>query len=242
MSGFLGFITGFGNATEGLIGGFLVLNEAGRPTEFHCTAPVRPNRAQEILYGNTLEGFVCGEQVAPALIGRVKSDLSLVLTNDPNFLTAPLLLKYPLGLVFSHLKNDSRDNERYAIWDGSKDGLKKEALENANESPLENELNNEEREFDSTSCDGAVSSTGRSRFYESLRSLPVVPGVDYSLWKEANRGKNRFAFLKSCSLATGETLTFEEVVKRVEPFLKFIDSIEPFERIRLAIEEAQKSC
>ena len=126
MPGFLGFLTGLGNARDGLIGGFLVLNEAGRPIEFHCTAPARPNRAQEILYGATLEGFLCGEQIAPALVGRSKSELAAVLTNDPRFLTASHLLKAPLGIVFARTRVEEVDKERYAVWEPSKDGLKSE--------------------------------------------------------------------------------------------------------------------
>ena len=44
------------------------------------------------------------------------------------------------------------------------------------------------------------------------------------------------------SVESGEKIGFSEIVKKIDPFLKFIDSIEPFERIRLAVEEAQKSC
>ncbi len=50
----LGFLTVVEHPQYGLFGGYLVLNIAGRPLEFHCTAPIKPNRAQEILYGPTL--------------------------------------------------------------------------------------------------------------------------------------------------------------------------------------------
>ena len=45
------------------------LNLAGRPLEFHCTAPIKPNPAQQILYGPTLESFLYGEQSAPRCWG-----------------------------------------------------------------------------------------------------------------------------------------------------------------------------
>ena len=45
----LGFLTVVEHPQYGLFGGYLVLNLAGRPLEFHCTAPIKPNRAQEIL-------------------------------------------------------------------------------------------------------------------------------------------------------------------------------------------------
>ena len=60
----VGFLTVQSFADVGLIGGYLLLNPLGRPLEFHCTAPVRPNRAQEILYGPTLAPYLYGEQIA----------------------------------------------------------------------------------------------------------------------------------------------------------------------------------
>ena len=58
----LGFLTVIECARDGFVGGLLILNQLGRPLEFHCSVPVRPNRAQEILYGPTLCGFLCGER------------------------------------------------------------------------------------------------------------------------------------------------------------------------------------
>ena len=40
----LGFFTVLEHEQQGLIGGYLILNQAGRPLEFHCTAPVKANR------------------------------------------------------------------------------------------------------------------------------------------------------------------------------------------------------
>lgn len=226
----LGFLTSFGNQTDGLIGGLLVLNGAGRPVEFHCTSPVRPNRAQEILYGNTLRGFVCGEQIAPALLGRTKVRLLALLTNNPEFLSALHLLPVPMGIVFSHVSVDSSDKERYADWDRKKDCVK-----NENSSEV---LGNEPIKIDSEkSSDDCVGENNKfclgvqSFFYDSLNSLPLVPGVDYSLLEEICRGKNRLAFQTAS----------KEFVSKLDSFLKFIDSVEPFERIRLAIEEAQRT-
>jgi hypothetical protein len=42
----------------GYVGGLLVTNRIGRPMEFQCTTPVRPNKTQEVLYGPTLESFI----------------------------------------------------------------------------------------------------------------------------------------------------------------------------------------
>ena len=53
-------------------GGYLILNHLGRPLEFHCTAPIIANRAQEILYGPTLRPFLFGEQIGRTLVERAK--------------------------------------------------------------------------------------------------------------------------------------------------------------------------
>ena len=227
----LGFLTGLGSDNEGLIGGFLVLNAVGRPAEFHCTAPVKPNRAQEILFGNTLDGFVCGEQIAPALVGRTKVELAAVFTNDPNFLTAPDLIKAPLGIVFSHIQPEAVDRECFALWEATNDQIKNEernVLAKGEEYPLSEK--------------SPPSPSISTVFGSSLENLPFVPGVDYSGWRETIRGKNHLALPVSYTLKDGIKISFDEIVKRIEPFLKFIDSVEPFERIRLAVEEAQKSC
>ena len=50
----LGFLTAIHLEHRGHVAGLLVTNKYGRPLEFQCTAPVRPNRTQELLYGPTL--------------------------------------------------------------------------------------------------------------------------------------------------------------------------------------------
>ena len=69
----LGFLTVRKHPSRGYFGGFLVLNVLARPLEFHCTLPVQPTRAQQILYGATLDEFISGEQIARALILKAKS-------------------------------------------------------------------------------------------------------------------------------------------------------------------------
>lgn len=77
----LGFCTVRAHAEHGFFGGYLILNTHARPLEFHCTLPVKPSRAQEILYGKTLPDFVCGEQIAKALTSKAKLMPQLVLTD-----------------------------------------------------------------------------------------------------------------------------------------------------------------
>lgn len=77
----LGFCTVRWHAEHGYFGGYLILNTHARPLEFHCTLPVKPSRAQEILYGATLSDFVCGEQIAKALTSKAKLSPQIVLTD-----------------------------------------------------------------------------------------------------------------------------------------------------------------
>ena len=77
----LGFLTIVESPAHGFFGGYLMLNEAGRPLEFHCTAPIRPNRAQEILYGPTLRPFLCGEQIGQTLLSQGKSQPHVIYTD-----------------------------------------------------------------------------------------------------------------------------------------------------------------
>lgn len=67
---------------HGFTGGLLVVCDRGRPLEFHCTEPVQPSRAQQILFGPTLREFVCGEQIGGALVGKCKLPLSVLLVLD----------------------------------------------------------------------------------------------------------------------------------------------------------------
>ncbi|WP_146429379.1 hypothetical protein [Blastopirellula retiformator] len=77
----VGYLTVVEDEQHGLFGGYLLLNSNGRPLEFHCTTPVRANRAQEILYGPTLREYLCGEQIAAALVRKTKLAPRLICTD-----------------------------------------------------------------------------------------------------------------------------------------------------------------
>lgn len=95
----LGFLTVTEHAELGLFGGYLVLNSAGRPLEFHCTSPVKPNRAQEILYGPTLRPYLFGEQIGQTLISKAKNEVALVCTDLAACLAARELIERPMLLI-----------------------------------------------------------------------------------------------------------------------------------------------
>ncbi|MDX1964876.1 MAG: hypothetical protein SFX18_17130 [Pirellulales bacterium] len=76
-----GFLTVVEHEQFGLFGGYLLLNTNGRPLEFHCTAPVKPNRAQQILYGPTLEPYLYGEHIGQSLLAKA-SQIPLAIFTD----------------------------------------------------------------------------------------------------------------------------------------------------------------
>lgn len=80
----LGFLATVDLDGRGYVGGLLVTNELGRPLEFQCTTPVKPNRTQELLYGPTLRPYVLGELIGGTLVARtsVKPDLLLVESDE----------------------------------------------------------------------------------------------------------------------------------------------------------------
>lgn len=95
----IGFLTVIPDAEHGLFGGYLVLNRAGRPLEFHCTAPVKPNRAQEILYGPTLEPYLFGEQIGLTLIRKATREVLAICTDRQPVLAVREFVSLPVAMV-----------------------------------------------------------------------------------------------------------------------------------------------
>jgi hypothetical protein len=78
----LGFLTVVAHEQHGLFGGFLVVDPGGRPLEFHCTAPVKTNRAQEILFGPTLQSYLYGEQIGHTLVSSARHKPQIICTDQ----------------------------------------------------------------------------------------------------------------------------------------------------------------
>jgi hypothetical protein len=95
----LGFLTVVEHTQYGLFGGYLVLDTAGRPLEFHCTAPIKPNRAQEILYGPTLKSFLYGEQIGQTLVNQSGIPPMLICTDCEPALATREHIEAPVVLV-----------------------------------------------------------------------------------------------------------------------------------------------
>jgi hypothetical protein len=108
----LGFLTVLEHAQHGLMGGYLVLNPAGRPLEFHCTTPVKPNRAQQILYGPTLEPYLFGEQIGKSLVAKSSLEPLVICTDLRPVMALRGLVSTPVALVVAdHVAESLRDSE-----------------------------------------------------------------------------------------------------------------------------------
>lgn len=81
----LGFLTVLHEAS-GYLGGYLVTNTWGRPIEFRLSTAVQPNRVQQILYGGTLQPYICAELIGKTLIDKTGTPVQLVLTDNESVL------------------------------------------------------------------------------------------------------------------------------------------------------------
>ena len=95
----LAFLTVCEGEDGNCFGGLLAVNPSGRPLEFHCTAPVRANRAQQILFGSTLPAFVYGEQISKALLSGLELVPAVVCTDRTPVLAVQPDVAEPMVLV-----------------------------------------------------------------------------------------------------------------------------------------------
>ena len=112
----LGFLTAVEDAERGFVGGLLITNRFGRPLEFQCTAPVKPNRTQQILYGPTLKPFVLSELIGKTLLEKVGVKPHLVLVDSAELMelrhatATPIASLQPiLNSVASQNRQDEKD-------------------------------------------------------------------------------------------------------------------------------------
>jgi hypothetical protein len=94
----LGFLTVLHEA-NGYLGGYLVVNGWGRPLEFRLTSAVQPNRVQQILYGDTLETYVCADLIGKTLVDKAGVAVQLVVTDREEVLDLRLKLDAPVAYL-----------------------------------------------------------------------------------------------------------------------------------------------
>ncbi|MDR0521385.1 MAG: hypothetical protein LBH00_05980 [Planctomycetaceae bacterium] len=233
----LGFLTVIDQHPAGLIGGYLVLNPAARPLEFLCTTPVQPDKIQEILYGETLLPFLCGEKIAKTLVQRAKTAVSCVFTNHAAVLPIQSAVPPPVVYVFDpppekeKVKTEEKKQDTSLLSFG--------ALPFGTETGVPTE----ENRAAAGETGESLKSSGIDNFRHAppyFRSggqpeWPEFAGFDASQWKEVRIGKRTAAV----PCLSGES--FQQIVEEVMQLAKMVDIREPFDRIRLAIEEAGKA-
>jgi hypothetical protein len=99
----LGFLTVL-QEPSGFLGGYLVTNVWGRPLEFRLSTAVQPNRVQQILYGETLQSYICADLIGKALVDKTGTPVQLLITDTRDALD----LRLRLGLPVVYLAPGSR--------------------------------------------------------------------------------------------------------------------------------------
>jgi hypothetical protein len=182
----LGFLTVVEHESHGFFGGYLVLNTNGRPLEFHCTAPIKPNRAQEILYGPTLQSYLYGEQIGQTLVAKSQVKPLVICTDQASALAVREFVSAPVALVVSAISPEGND------------------------SPPSN-----------------ATAAARTFRVDRAHSQPLLASFEL--------GRNRLA------ISPGHDEDRGELESRLSSLADHFDLAEPFDRIRGAIEEAQRT-
>jgi hypothetical protein len=102
-----GYLSAVHTPEHGYFGGYLIVSAIGRPLEFHCTAPVLPSRAQQILYGPTLHPYLIGDQIGGTLLAAARLAPRLIFTNQGEMADLRPRCRVPLVLLL-------QANERHA--------------------------------------------------------------------------------------------------------------------------------
>lgn len=91
---------------NGFAGGYLVTNSWGRPLEFRLSSAVQPNKVQTILYGDTLQSYLCSEVIGKTLIDKTTTPVQWLLVDNPMALDLRLHIGWPIALWHSAVDSD----------------------------------------------------------------------------------------------------------------------------------------
>ena len=142
----LGFLTAVEDAERGYVGGLLITNRFGRPLEFQCTAPVKPNRTQQILYGPTLKPYVLGELIGRTLLEKVGVKPHLVLVESPDLLDLRGATSTPVAsLMPAPEKTGSRRGKDAEHQNGQSESTLPNSLRLGNEAVVFHSSHSEDR-------------------------------------------------------------------------------------------------
>jgi len=103
-----GFLTAVESAAHGIFGGYLLVDPLGRPLEFHCTAPVKVSRAQQILFGASLPSHLHGQQIGGTLLAEGTITPDVVLTDYEPLMHVRGHTALPVALVHAAAAGDTQ--------------------------------------------------------------------------------------------------------------------------------------
>lgn len=95
----VGFLTTVEAPEHGIFGGYLLVDSVGRPLEFCCTAPVRISRAQQILYGPSIHGYLHADRIGGALLAEATIEPRIVLVDQLELVALHANTCLPVALV-----------------------------------------------------------------------------------------------------------------------------------------------
>ncbi|MDR2170852.1 MAG: hypothetical protein LBP59_11980 [Planctomycetaceae bacterium] len=244
----LGFITVIDHPQHGLIGGYLVLNQAGRPLEFHCTNPVRPSKTQEILFGVSLEPYLYGEQIARALVSKSKLDVVVILTNIVSTLAVNGLINFPVAYIFDNIYKNNNDKNY--------DNENNNSNNNENINSNNNENINGDGDSNVTSEETGKETESKKFISEDLNkslqffgiedkrletnelsnagdvsTIPQVAGLDVNYWQGYVVGN------RTVAIPGEQAEERKQLLDELKRIARNVDLLEPFTRIKLAIAE-----
>lgn len=247
----LGFLTVISDAQIGLFGGYLVLNWAGRPLEFHCTAPVKPNRAQQILYGPTLEPYLYGEQIGRTLLSKTQHPPLLICTDVAPVLAVRQYVDRPVLLVLpSPGGGTERDSSETTpgLPEGSRDlvPLPDSRFPSSDIFPHGEEGGSTDAAGLCMDQLGPEKSSTRGAAFSCSRRSAQEPGDRGVVWRldQPHPGIGRLVGFcwgrQKLAVLENPQEDYPQVQEALAGLEESFDLAEPFSRIRDAIEEARR--
>ncbi|MDR0392376.1 MAG: hypothetical protein LBH59_10750 [Planctomycetaceae bacterium] len=231
----MGFITVIDHPLHGLIGGYLVLNQAGRPLEFHCTNPIKPSKTQEILFGVALTPYLYGEQIARTLISKSKLNVVVILTDNVSVLAVNDLINFPIAYIFDKLSKQKNKTNEEQKSESESESETESGLGSETETEIINtkkiiseELNESLRSF---GIEDERLQTSTTSDNNEIPTLPQVAGLDVGCWQGYTVGNRTIA------IPNKKINEKEQLLNELKRIAHNVDLLEPFTRIQLAISE-----
>src|SRR5437667_6269759 len=84
---------------NGYMGGYLVTNIWSRPLEFRLSTAVQPNRIQQILYGGTLQPYICADLIGKTLVEKTATAVQCIITDCEPVLELRLRIEMPVACL-----------------------------------------------------------------------------------------------------------------------------------------------